>query len=101
MNQSFLRMSLLIAVSVLLNACSTTSNRDKVTVIKPIVTPPSSANNGYKPTVYSGVFAKPAAIDPAVEFWRKTYGVWQRSEVVLHALSKTETAIKSDMRRKD
>ncbi len=84
MNQSFLRVSLLIAVAVLLNACSTTSNRDKVTVIKPVVTPPTSANTGYKPTVYSGVFAKPAAIDPAVEFWRKTYGVWQRSEVAFH-----------------
>lgn len=30
------------------------------------------------------MFAKPAALEPAVDFWRKTYAIWQRSEVAFH-----------------
>ncbi|WP_232056702.1 MULTISPECIES: lytic transglycosylase domain-containing protein [Methylomonas] len=33
---------------------------------------------------YSGQFPKPAELEPAVDFWRKTYAVWQRSEVAYH-----------------
>lgn len=37
-----------------------------------------------QPLTYSGVFPKPAGLVPAVEFWKKTYAVWQRSEVAFH-----------------
>lgn len=45
----------------------------------------SNLNNKYEsPRSYSGLFPKPAELEPAVDFWRKTYAVWQRSEVAFH-----------------
>ncbi len=38
----------------------------------------------YKPSTYSGVFQKPGELEPAVEFWRKTYVSWYRSQVAIH-----------------
>jgi len=38
----------------------------------------------HRPTTYSGIFVKPGALQPAVEFWRKTYTQWHRSEVAIH-----------------
>jgi len=35
-------------------------------------------------SMVSGVFPKPAALEPQVSFWRNVYGVWSRSQVVLH-----------------
>ena len=32
----------------------------------------------------SGIFLKPGELEPAVEFWRKTYTVWHRSQVAFH-----------------
>jgi peptidoglycan lytic transglycosylase D len=42
------------------------------------------AQNFYRPTIYSVVFQKPGELEPAVEFWRKTYAKWHRSEVAFH-----------------
>ena len=38
----------------------------------------------YKQSTYSGIFQKPGELDPAVEFWRKTYVSWNRSQVAIH-----------------
>ncbi len=81
MNLSYLRLPLLLSMVVLTSGCNTTAKTDRIAVVKP---PPVPVNNGYRPTTYSGGFPKPAAIDPAVEFWRKIYAVWHRSEVVFH-----------------
>lgn len=86
MNRSLSRFSSLFLVVVLLNACSSSPHRERTaTIVKPMIIPqPTPAAPAYKPSAYSGVFEKPAAIEPAVEFWRKTYGVWSRSEVAFH-----------------
>lgn len=82
MNIRHFRTPLLGSLLVLMAACSTTANRDKLAVSKP--QPQPAATPTYGPTTYSGVFAKPAALEPAVDFWRKTYAVWRRSEVAIH-----------------
>lgn len=86
----FSRLILLTFVSILLNACSSTApvKREKVSAARSNVVQsrpyqPAQAAP-YRPAVYSGTFPKPAALEPAVDFWRKTYGVWQRSEVAFH-----------------
>ena len=38
----------------------------------------------YKQSTYSGIFQKPGELEPAVEFWRKTYISWNRSQVAIH-----------------
>jgi membrane-bound lytic murein transglycosylase D len=38
----------------------------------------------YRSVTRSGAFQKPGELEPAVEFWRKTYTVWHRSEVAIH-----------------
>ena len=82
MKLTHFRTPLFSSLLVLMAACSTTSNRDKVAMVKPQPVPVT--NPGYGPTTYSGEFAKPAVLEPAVEFWRKTYAVWRRSEVAIH-----------------
>ena len=89
MNRLFLRFSLLLVAVVLLNACSSPPvKREKISAARPYNSQQRSAplpqQPIYRPTVYSGLFPKPAAMEPAVDFWRKTYGVWQRSEVAFH-----------------
>ncbi|MGR8932777.1 MAG: lytic transglycosylase domain-containing protein [Gammaproteobacteria bacterium] len=44
----------------------------------------ASPQHFYRPSAYAGVFEKPAELEPAVDFWRKTYAVWHRSEVAFH-----------------
>lgn len=91
MNRPFLRVIQLIFALTLLNACSNTKSvrQEKVSGFKaytaqdrPAHVPKSTAYKSMDS--YSGVFLKPAALDGAVDFWRKTYGVWQRSEVAFH-----------------
>ncbi|MGZ8227805.1 MAG: lytic transglycosylase domain-containing protein [Methylococcaceae bacterium] len=48
------------------------------------VQPPIAYKKPYKPATYFGVFEKPGELEPAVDFWRKTYVVWRRSEVAFH-----------------
>ena len=38
----------------------------------------------YKAPTQYGTFIKPGELEPAVDFWRKTYAVWHRSEVAVH-----------------
>jgi membrane-bound lytic murein transglycosylase D len=59
--------------------------RDKTmayrTITQPRTAPPQIF---YRSATHSGVFQKPGELEPAVEFWRKTYAVWHRSEVAFH-----------------
>jgi len=48
---------------------------------QPRTAPPQ---NFYRSATHSGAFQKPSELEPAVEFWRKTYTVWHRSEVAIH-----------------
>lgn len=73
-----------VALLPLLNACSTTpaAKRQHAVVYK--------AETGYRSGYqhagisYVGIFPKPGALQPAVDFWRKTYAVWWRSQVAYH-----------------
>lgn len=90
MNRLFLRILMLTAAAMLLNACGGGApvKRDRVANTRPNYIPQRPAyqppSQAYRPTSYSGIFPKPAPLEPAVEFWRKTYAVWQRSEVAFH-----------------
>lgn len=78
---------LLPAMTLLLSACSTTSTlkHDKNAAFHSQgPTSPALPAKVYRPPSYSGVFQKAAEIEPAVEFWRKTYAVWSRSQVAFH-----------------
>ena len=50
-------------------------------LIPPRVTVPQKY---YSTSTHSGVFQKPTELEPAVEFWRKTYTAWNRSQVAIH-----------------
>lgn len=57
----------------------------KTAAYHPVTQPrPAPAKETYKPATYFGVFEKPAELEPAVDFWRKTYAQWHRSEVAFH-----------------
>jgi membrane-bound lytic murein transglycosylase D len=117
-----MRIWLLPAVALLLNACSSIVppvKRDKTIAYRTITqarTPPSQnfygsadypglfqkpgeniivyrtitqprtppPQNFYGSAAYSGVFQKPGELETAVEFWRKTFALWHRSEVIFH-----------------
>jgi len=88
MNRWTLRIVLLSAAAMALNACSGTepavarvNSRSYGPSARPEAALPSAV---YKPATYSGVFLKPGELDSAVAFWRKVYAEWQRSEVVFH-----------------
>jgi len=88
MNQLIIRIWLLLAIAFVLNACSSTAptvKRDKTmayqTITQPRTAPPQ---NFYRSATHSSAFQKPGELEPAVEFWRKTYTVWHRSEVAFH-----------------
>ncbi|MFZ2171144.1 MAG: lytic transglycosylase domain-containing protein, partial [Methylococcaceae bacterium] len=40
--------------------------------------------NFYRSATHTGAFQIPGELEPAVEFWCKTYTVWHRSEVAFH-----------------
>ena len=86
MNQLLLKIPLLFLVLLLLNACSSTTPPLKKPVNPQTNTfkRPDPAIKRYPPMMYSGIFPKPGDLEPAVDFWRKTYAVWQRSEVAFH-----------------
>ena len=79
---------LLPVMALLLSACSTTSNikRDKNAAYRPQppMQPVQPQAKIYRPPTYSGLFQKASELEPAVEFWRKTYAVWSRSQVAFH-----------------
>jgi len=73
-------------VLLLINACSSSdpvAKRDNPVRQTNISKQPDQAKR-YPPMMYSGVFPKPGDLEPAVDFWRKTYAVWHRSEVAYH-----------------
>lgn len=77
----------LLLLMMTLPACSTSPSVNHETTAAYRITPQFSAistQKVYTPATYSGVFQKPRELEPAVEFWRKTYAVWRCSEVVFH-----------------
>ncbi len=51
---------------------------------QPLTAPPQNFYRSYRPVIHSGPFQIPGELEPAVEFWRKTYTLWHRSEVAFH-----------------
>jgi len=85
MNLHVWRFSLLFATLMLLNGCGDSVNkRDNLSAEQTKPLQPQSVRPNDNTMLYSGTFPKPAAIEPAVDFWRKTYAVWQRSQVAFH-----------------
>lgn len=87
MNRLILKIALLPAALLLTNACSTRpiAKYDKVVGYRAhVVTHPAVNEKRNFAVSYSGVFPKHEALEPAVEFWRKTYAVWRRAEVAYH-----------------
>jgi membrane-bound lytic murein transglycosylase D len=88
MNRLIMRIWLLLIIPLLLTACSSTAPTVKrnETIAYQTNTQPRRAprQNFYRSTLRSGAFQKPGELEPAVEFWRKTYTVWRRSEVAIH-----------------
>jgi membrane-bound lytic murein transglycosylase D len=83
MNRLIMRIWLLLAIAFVLNSCSSTAptvKPDKTMAYRTITQPRSAPSQNF----YSGAFQKPGELEPAVEFWRKTYTVWHRSEVAFH-----------------
>ncbi len=93
MNPLTMRVLLLLTIA-LLNACSSNPPLVKPApsqVYKPAypnkIQPPlhnGVPQNYYKGSIRSGAFQRPSALEPAVEFWRKTYTSWYRSQVAFH-----------------
>ncbi|MDP3903385.1 MAG: lytic transglycosylase domain-containing protein [Methylococcaceae bacterium] len=88
MNRLLMQFGLLLMIALVLNACSSTSpsvNHERTAIYRSTDQSSTiSTQKGYPPATYSGVFQKPGELEPAVEFWRKTYAVWHRSEVAFH-----------------
>lgn len=83
--KSLLRLSCPVAVLFVLAACSHKPAK---------TTPPPQAKNTWdqsqyfktkpKSGFYAGEFPMPPELEPAVNFWRKTYAQWHRSQVAIH-----------------
>lgn len=86
MNRSILRIWLLLIIPLLLTACSSTEPKVKrnETMAYQTITQQPRRQNYYRSALRSGVFQKPGELEPAVDFWRKTYTQWSRSEVAIH-----------------
>jgi membrane-bound lytic murein transglycosylase D len=63
-----------------------TIKRDKAMAYNRNIFQPRTApsQHFYRPATYPGAFKKPGDLEAAVEFWRKTYTVWHRSEIAFH-----------------
>jgi len=92
MKRLFLNLFLSLAVLALLNGCGGDAPGTKHEKPLPQTTlnaprqphEPKPAKRDYPPQSYSGVFPKPSALEPAVDFWRKTYTEWNRSQIAYH-----------------
>lgn len=85
MTKLILKIALFPLAVLLLHGCSSNTpppvvKHDRASVIKQ----PFEVKKSFTPESYSGIFPKPAALEPAVGFWRNTYAVWHRSEVAYH-----------------
>ncbi|MGJ0485564.1 MAG: transglycosylase SLT domain-containing protein [Methylomicrobium sp.] len=88
MNRLTMRIWFLLVIALVLNARSSAApmvERD-ITMANRAITQPwtASRQNISRSATYYGPFQKPPELEPAVEFWRKTFTVWRRSEVVFH-----------------
>ncbi len=90
MQRQTLVISLLSAAMILLPACSSSPSRHSE---RPLVRKSTTIGShwNYKPAIAAkfaqkdqGVFPRPQSLESAVDFWRKTYGIWHRSEVAFH-----------------
>ena len=81
-------MWLLLAIAFVLNACSSSSPpvQPVNTMAYGSIAHPRKAQrqNFYRSAIQSRGFQKPGELEAAVEFWRKTYTVWPRSQVAIH-----------------
>ena len=87
MNQLIMRIWLLLMIPLLLTACSSTEptvKRNEAVSSYQSMTKQPRRQNYYRSALRSGAFQKPGELEPAVEFWRKTYTEWSRSEVAIH-----------------
>jgi membrane-bound lytic murein transglycosylase D len=84
MERLILRLWLLSTVAVLMNGCSSPPVKPDKSPVPHAAAQPKAIAPTYRPTTYSGMFQKPGSLEPAVEFWRKTYAVWHRSDVAFH-----------------
>ena len=87
MNPLRLKFWPLLAITWLSVAC--TSSQPPVNpgiAVRPATPPQLPPPQNYNPpaTTYSGMFIKPGELHPAVDFWRKTYVEWRRSQVAIH-----------------
>jgi len=75
-----------LAAALVLHACTSTDpsvKTDHLAAYHPTSQPAFPPQSSYKPSL-SSPFQKPSDLEPAVEFWRKTYVEWRRSEVAFH-----------------
>ena len=84
-----MRIWLLLTIALLLTACSSTAptvQPNETRAYQTMTQQPRrvARQNFYRPALRSGAFQKPGELAPAVEFWRKTYTQWSRSEVAIH-----------------
>jgi len=110
MNRLIMRIWPLLAIAFVLNACSSNAPEVKPdttqayrtitqprkappqyfyssathTGTQPLTAPPQNFYRSYRPVTHSGPFQIPGELEPAVEFWCKTYTLWHRSEVAFH-----------------
>jgi membrane-bound lytic murein transglycosylase D len=91
MNSPLVRTCLISLALVVLTGCGHSSviKRDKVVSFRTTSMPAQrpqqhQSSPRYLAASYGGLFPKPASLEPAVNFWRKTYAVWRRSEVAYH-----------------
>jgi len=92
MKRLFLNLFLSVAALALLDGCGGNAPVAKYDQPAPQTTlnvtkepkHPEPARRDYPPPSYSGIFPKPPGLEPAVEFWRKTYAEWGRSQIAYH-----------------
>ncbi len=81
-----LRLSCPVAVLFALAACSHTPAKTTPPPHQTLKTweQPPYFTARPKPSLYAGEFPAPPELEPAVNFWRKTYVQWHRSQVAIH-----------------
>ncbi len=89
-HKSYLRHVFLMGALLFLVACSHRPARREEASLpqaqteqQPLFTAESAPEPELNTDTYDA-FPKPAALEPAVEFWKKIYSVWRQSQVVVH-----------------
>lgn len=85
MNRIATYLVLLGFSGLVFTGCTSDVKPDKKPMQSTLFTPQKpKTNSGRMGAAYAGTFPKPEALEPAVDFWRKTYAIWQRSDVAIH-----------------